>query len=103
MNFKKNVSLLIFPEGSRNNNNKTLQEFKDGAFKLAIDTNVKILPVIALHNENLKKGKSLILRPGKSKLVYLNAIDPKNFEGSVEGIKLYTFEVMEHFLRTKHL
>lgn len=40
----KKVSVMIFPEGTRSADGN-LQEFKEGAFRLAIDTGVPILPV----------------------------------------------------------
>jgi 1-acyl-sn-glycerol-3-phosphate acyltransferase len=43
----KKVSVMIFPEGTRSTNGE-LQRFKDGAFRLAIDAGVPVLPV-AVH------------------------------------------------------
>jgi 1-acyl-sn-glycerol-3-phosphate acyltransferase len=40
----KNVSVMIFPEGTRSKSGE-LQDFKDGAFRLAIDAGVPILPL----------------------------------------------------------
>lgn len=41
----QNVSVMIFPEGTRSQTGE-LQEFKDGAFRLAIDAGVPILPIV---------------------------------------------------------
>ncbi len=43
----KQVSVMIFPEGTRSRTGE-LQEFKDGAFRLAIDTGAPILPLAVL-------------------------------------------------------
>jgi 1-acyl-sn-glycerol-3-phosphate acyltransferase len=43
----KNVSVMIFPEGTRTRDGK-LQNFKDGAFRLAIETGAPVLP-LAVH------------------------------------------------------
>lgn len=43
----KRVSVMIFPEGTRSKDG-SLQEFKDGAFRLAIEQQVPILP-LAVH------------------------------------------------------
>jgi 1-acyl-sn-glycerol-3-phosphate acyltransferase len=43
----KRVSVMIFPEGTRTRDGK-LQEFKDGAFRLAIETGCPVLP-LAVH------------------------------------------------------
>lgn len=41
---EKKVSVMIFPEGTRTRNGE-LGKFKNGAFRLAIDTGVDILPI----------------------------------------------------------
>jgi 1-acyl-sn-glycerol-3-phosphate acyltransferase len=43
----KNVSVMIFPEGTRTRDGN-LQPFKDGAFRLAIENQVSVLP-LAVH------------------------------------------------------
>ena len=43
----KNVSVMIFPEGTRTRDGD-LQKFKDGAFRLAIETGAPVLP-LAVH------------------------------------------------------
>jgi 1-acyl-sn-glycerol-3-phosphate acyltransferase len=41
----KHVSVMIFPEGTRSIDGE-LQKFKDGAFRLAIETGTPILPLV---------------------------------------------------------
>jgi 1-acyl-sn-glycerol-3-phosphate acyltransferase len=41
----KRVSVMIFPEGTRSRDGE-LQKFKDGAFRLAIETGTPILPLV---------------------------------------------------------
>ena len=43
----RRVSVIIFPEGTRSETGE-LQEFKDGAFRLAVDAGVPIIP-LAVH------------------------------------------------------
>jgi 1-acyl-sn-glycerol-3-phosphate acyltransferase len=43
----KNVSVMIFPEGTRSKDGE-LQEFRDGAFRIAIQTGVPIIPLAVL-------------------------------------------------------
>jgi len=41
----RRVSVMIFPEGTRSASG-TMGEFRDGAFRLAIDTRTPILPLV---------------------------------------------------------
>lgn len=58
------VSVIIFPEGTRSETDEMLP-FKDGAFRLAIDTQVPVLPMVvrgtstALRKRSWKLGKSV--------------------------------------------
>lgn len=42
---QKNISVVMFPEGTRSKNG-SIQRFKTGAFKLAIEQKVPILPIV---------------------------------------------------------
>mgnify|MGYP001813104636 CR=1 FL=1 len=44
---EKNVSVMIFPEGTRSKTGD-LQEFKDGAFRVAVQTGLPVLPLAVL-------------------------------------------------------
>ena len=61
----KKVSVMIFPEGTRSTTGE-LGKFKNGAFRLAIDTGVPILPV-AVH------GAHTALRPKDWRIGYSTA------------------------------
>ncbi|VWU48290.1 1-acyl-sn-glycerol-3-phosphate acyltransferase, putative, partial [Hepatocystis sp. ex Piliocolobus tephrosceles] len=59
----KNMSLLIYPEGTRSMNGN-LQMFRPGFFRYAIENNVEILPC-ALHATNkLWPLKTMLVNPG---------------------------------------
>jgi 1-acyl-sn-glycerol-3-phosphate acyltransferase len=61
----KKVSVMIFPEGTRSKDG-ALKEFKDGAFRLAIENQVPILP-LAVH------GTSTALRKNDWRLGHADA------------------------------
>jgi 1-acyl-sn-glycerol-3-phosphate acyltransferase len=73
----KKVSVMIFPEGTRSRDGE-LQEFKDGAFRLAIDAGVPILPLAV-------NGAYTALVSGDWRLGVSNAevrvLDPISTEG----------------------
>jgi 1-acyl-sn-glycerol-3-phosphate acyltransferase len=55
-NIKKGVSLILYPEGTMSKTAPEMGEFKSGAFKIAVDTQVPILPVSFLNNYKLMRG-----------------------------------------------
>jgi 1-acyl-sn-glycerol-3-phosphate acyltransferase len=46
---EKGYSILVYPEGTQNRNRGTLLPFKQGAFKMAVETNTPIVPVTTLN------------------------------------------------------
>ena len=83
---KKGVSVLVFPEGTFNMTTQPLKEFYDGAFRVAIETQTSIKPVLFLDAYRRMPYESIFLMtPGRSRVVYLEEI-------SVAG---YTIENMQ--------
>ncbi len=78
---KSNVSLLIFPEGTRSKNAPAMRNFKNGTFKLAIQNQVDIVPIAFLDNyKRLQGGKGFFngsAGPGVSRAIVLPAISTK--------------------------
>lgn len=69
---RKNVSLVLFPEGTRSENG-ALGEFKQASFTLALQAGVKIVPVV-LHDARLCLPKShSMVRPGT---IHIDICDP---------------------------
>lgn len=79
---KKGISVLVFPEGTFNLTQQPLKEFYDGAFRVAIETQTPIKPVLFLDTyDRMHYSGIFTLTPGRSRIVYLDAI-------SVEGRSL---------------
>ncbi|MEO5984644.1 MAG: lysophospholipid acyltransferase family protein [Ferruginibacter sp.] len=77
---KKNISVVIAPEGTFNLTGKPLKEFYDGAFRIAIETQTPIKPVLFLDAFKRLSYKSIFsFSPGKSRAVFLKEV-------SVEGL-----------------
>jgi 1-acyl-sn-glycerol-3-phosphate acyltransferase len=98
------VSLLIFPEGTTNETPKPLIPFHNGAFRIAIETQTQICPVLYVDNRfRLAKMKFLSLTPGPCRVVFL---PPVSVEGltidDLPALKQQVYEQMEAALRTYH-
>jgi 1-acyl-sn-glycerol-3-phosphate acyltransferase len=79
----KGISILIFPEGTFNETHKPMKHCFDGAFRLAIETQTPVKPVIFPDTYSRMHHRSpLSLNPGKCRAVFLPAV-------SVEGMTLH--------------
>lgn len=79
---KRECSIAVFPEGTLNETGETLKSFYDGAFRLAIQTQTPILPILfpdTVHRWHFSGWWKLW--PGKNRAVFLQPI-------SVEGLSL---------------
>ncbi len=92
----KNISIVISPEGTFNMTNKPLKEFYNGAFKIAVEMQVTIQPVLFLDAYYRLNYKSIFsLTPGKSRAVFLPEVMPSN---DVEALKQKVYNEMEEGL-----
>ncbi len=69
------VGILFFAEGTRSADGK-LKPFKKGAFRVATSQNLPILPVSIVGTRDIQKPKSMMIFPGRVKLVIHPAISP---------------------------
>ena len=86
------TSVVIFPEGTRNNG-KNLLPFKRGAFKLALDLDLPLLPVTIVGTTKIMPGRSKTdIFPGKVKIyvhkpIELTGYSPENMKDLMENLK----------------
>ncbi|HEU4471474.1 MAG TPA: lysophospholipid acyltransferase family protein [Flavisolibacter sp.] len=77
---RKEISVLVFPEGTFNETGQPLKSFYDGAFRIAIETGTPIKPVLLLDTYTRMHYKSIFsLNPGRCRAVFLPEL-------SVEGL-----------------
>lgn len=72
---REKISVVLFPEGTRNRTSEPLIGFKDGAFRLAIETQLPIAILAIFNSGNFSPAnKFLQLRPGILKAAWLEPI-----------------------------
>ncbi|WP_320055343.1 lysophospholipid acyltransferase family protein [Algoriphagus halophytocola] len=76
------ISAVVAPEGTRNDSDAILLPFKTGAFRLAVETGIPILPMAILGADKIMKRGSLLLRPGKVHIHFSTPIYPPGPSGS---------------------
>ena len=77
----KGGAILIFPEGHRSRSGQ-LQRFYSGAFRLAVETGVKIIPLCIAGTNRLWPPGRLWLKPARIKVRALKPVDPAEFKGT---------------------
>ena len=92
------TSVLFFPEGTRTSSS-ALKPFKKGAFKMALDLGLPILPITLSGTDHVMPTKSLDLMPGKVDMVVHPAISTKGMtEDNIEELMQQSFEAINRSL-----
>ncbi len=96
----KGISIVIAPEGTFNMTHRPLKEFYDGAFKIAIETQTPIKPVLFLDTYDRMGYQSIFsVNPGRSRSVYLDEIAVAGLSlDDVDHLKEKVFKIMEEKL-----
>ena len=72
---KHHISIFIFPEGTFNETGQPLKEFYDGAFRIAIETQTPIKPILLVDTIDRLHYRGIFeLTPGYNRVVYLEEI-----------------------------
>ena len=97
---KKGISIMIFPEGTRNRTPNPLKEFHEGAFKIAIAAQVPIMPILQLDYRLLQKVDTFWVQPGKARFVYLDPIPTAGLiDADVPALKQQVFDLMYQYIQ----
>lgn len=101
----KGISIFLFPEGTFNLTSQPLKDFFDGAFRIAIESQIPIKPVLFLDGYSRMHYKSLFsLNPGRSRSVFLDEIAVEGLTlNDIEMLKQRVFDIMEKKLRHYHV
>ena len=87
------ISIFIFPEGTFNETGKPLKDFFDGAFRIAIETQTPILPIIfpdTIHRMHYRGFFELL--PGICRTIFLKEI-------AVTGLQMKDLHILKESAR----
>ena len=90
------LDMLIYPEGTRNKTKEPLKSFYDGAFKLSVDTQKPIIPVVLLNTKKILPAKPILyFTPGKIDMHILPAIYPQGH--TKDSLKQAVWDTMANY------
>ncbi len=86
---KNESDIFIYPEGTFNETDQPLKEFYDGAFRLAINTQTPVFPVIFPDTvDRWHYSKWWKMWPGRNRMIYLKPVE-------VQGITIENLPVLK--------
>lgn len=92
----KGISILIFAEGTQNRTKEILQPFKDGAFRIALETRQPILPMMVLGAGKLMPPGKFKILPGRIKIIIGEEISVDGYAPKdLPQLKARVFETMK--------
>ncbi len=91
-----NFSILIFPEGTRNTHPEIpLKGFHSGAFRIAIDLQRPIVPIVLIGNHQFINEKKMLIRPYTLECHFGDPIPTAGMtQDDMQALKVKTHEVM---------
>ena len=76
------TSVFIFPEGSMNRKGEGLTAFYEGAFHLAVEMQVPVVPMVIRNTQKLLPAYETNVFPGKVLVQFLSPVDTRNMSKS---------------------
>lgn len=97
------LHMCIYPEGTRNRTGKPLKEFKDGAFRLAVETGKPIIPAVLFNTKKvLPQQKAFYFWPGVVEMHFLPPVPTEQLKADdVAGLKDQVFQTMWQFIESR--
>jgi len=100
----RGISILIFPEGSRNTrlDQPLRDKFYDGAFRIAIEQQLPIAPMVITGNRHCMPSGTLLFKPGRVGIYLLEPIPTLGMSmEDLETLKAQAYEAMAAKIREK--
>ena len=98
---KKGISIIVFPEGTFNLTPNPLKDFYDGAFRVAIEAQMPIKPILFPDSYDRMHYRSLFsLTPGKNRAIFLEEIPVTGLsQKDMPVLKQRVYDLMDSKLR----
>lgn len=91
------LHMCIYPEGTRNKTAEPLKSFHSGAFRLAKDTGVPIIPALIFNTKKvLPASKTMYVMPHPLEIHFLEPVMPSS-EESTEELKQRVHSIMSDY------
>ena len=98
---EEGLSMCFFPEGGIPNANILLKKFKNGPFRLAIEQNIKVIPITMPDNKQMFPQEYFKGRPGIVRVKVHKAIDSNSLaEKSIENLNTSVYNTIFDQLNT---
>ena len=95
------ISVLIFPEGTQNRTKEPLQPFYDGAFRIAVETQEPILPIVVVGAGKLMPPGRFHIQPGKITVLVGEPIPTEGLTlAEVKDLREKVFAIMSNMIST---
>ena len=92
---KKGINMCIFPEGGIPKADVFLKKFKNGSFRLAIEQNIKTVPITMPDSKSMFPEQYFKGRPGIVRIKIHKPIDPNNLaEKSIENLNTSVYNTI---------
>lgn len=100
-NIRDGISVFIFPEGTRNKSSEPLLDFRDGAFRLAIESQVPVAALTLLNTGKLLSPmRPIELSPGVINCVWSEPISTKGMtQEDIPALKEKVISEMKKILK----
>ena len=94
-------SLVIFPEGGIvSQKMPQMAKFKDGAFRIAIDKQIPVIPVTIPHNWIILPDSTILPKWGTTKVIFHEPISTLGMDATeIEALKKKTYDVIDAELK----
>lgn len=98
---KKQLSVWLFPEGTRGHSSKVdLLPFKKGAFHMAVQARVPIVPIVIANYNDIYSTKAKRFIPGNVNIKVLPPVLTSDLEGDSASIEKLSVRIRESMLTT---